>query len=91
MVRQTAEWLQDHESAAAMSGMVQDLTRDQDAFSGIEGVVDDRIALLYEFRKPDSRFSVKRMVFRDFVCRVVGEIEEHVCHPVPELFLERLI
>ena len=76
MVRQTAERLQDHKGTAAVGGMVKDLSRDQDTLSGIEGVVDDRITLLYKLRKADRRAVVERVSTRDLVRRIVGEIKE---------------
>ena len=91
MVRQTAERLQDHKGTAAVGGMVQDLSRDQDALSGIEGVVDDRITFLYELRKAHRRAVVEQVSTRNLVRRIVGEIKEEIGHPVPELFLERLM
>ena len=50
MVRQAAEGLQDDERTAAFLRVVDDLARNQDAFAGIEGMVDDRIAALRQIR-----------------------------------------
>ncbi len=66
-----------------------DLSRDQDALSGIEGVVDDRITFLYQFRQAADR-RIERMLFRYPIRCRVRNVKYPVRHMVPVFLDKRL-
>src|SRR5699024_2522914 len=83
MVWQTAERLKDHKSPAAMFGMVDDLSRDQDSFSGIKSMVDNRIAVLHQILHT-AGWCVERALSGDLVCHIMGCIKSRIGSPQPD-------
>lgn len=62
MVWQAAKWLKDDKGTAAVFGMVQDFSRNQDAFAGIKCMIDDRVAGFDKVRHSAGR-CIEGMLF----------------------------
>ena len=82
MVWQTAEGLKDHKSPAAMFCMVDDLPGDQNPFSRVKGMVDNRVAVLYKILHT-AGWCVKRTLPGDLISQIVSRIKSRIGRPQP--------
>ena len=90
MIRQTAEWLQDHKILASFLSVMKNLSRNQHTFTGIEGMVNDLITVLYQILHPAGRL-IQRMSFGDMVCQIMGRVKHGIGHAEPDLFIQRFL
>ena len=66
--------------------MVQDFSRNQDAFAGIKCMMDDRVAGFDKVRHSAGR-CIEGMLFGDSICHIVGHVENSVYCRKPDFFV----